>query len=92
MIGPMIGQMLDAAAAEQEAKLREQLFGGSADPTPEQVAAAMPAIVQEIWKTFAAELPSQDDARLLCEEHGQDAGLEIVRDRFFAFVRAKVQA
>lgn len=86
----MVGQMLDAAAAEQEAELRQRFFGGAEDPTPEQLQAAMPAIVQEILRTYARELPSQEDIRALCEEHGQDAGLEIVKERFLAFVRGKV--
>lgn len=92
MIGPMMGAMLDAADAEQEVKLRDRFFGGVAEPTAEQVKAAMPAILAEIWREYASELPPQEDIRLLCEEHGQDAGLEIVKERFLAFVRAKVGA
>ncbi len=92
MIGPMIGQMLDAAAAEHEAKLRQRFFAGAEDPTPEQVAAAMPQIVRQIWKTFARELPAPHDIRALCEEHGEAGGPEIVKQRFLNFVRAKVQA
>ncbi len=91
-MGEMISRMVEAAEAEEQAKLRERLFPAvEGEITPEHVRAAMPEIATALWFEFRkAELPGDDDVRAVFAEHGDDAGAEILRGRFLGWVRAKV--
>jgi hypothetical protein len=89
MIGPMLDGMMAAADAEEQARLREKFFPGTeGEITPAQLQAAIPEIATALWFEFRdAELP---DVRAILDEHGGDAGMEILRRRFLDFVRARV--
>ena len=92
MIGPMIYAMLAAADAEEMAKLRQRFFPDvEGEITPEHVRAAIPEIAVELFFKFReAELPGDDDLRAAFDEHGEDEGSRILRDRFLGWVRARV--